>query len=176
MNTVQYIILNKDIKMSTGKAAAQAAHASVEGLRLQAEAKLGPWSNPWDLSIVNRWYRGGHYAKVVLETYDPWTAKEYLRARGFETAIIIDEGRTEVDALTPTALGSGVVDKDQPHVRESFVEFKLYRDDPEPLAEKHVINALAAGAFGNWRTVKAKVKARRKETDPVLRFRDHPFL
>ena len=36
-------------------------------------------------------------------------------------------------------------------------------DDPEPLPERIVIDALAAGAFGNWRTIKRKVKARRRE-------------
>lgn len=141
MNPVQYIILNKGAKMSTGKAAAQAAHASVEGLRLQAAEKNGPWSNPFDLSIVNRWYRGGHYAKIVLEVADAAalnTARCYLEDRGFKSMLIIDEGRTEVDPLTPTALGFGVVDKDLPHVRESFGEFKLYRDEPAPEAVRRV--------------------------------------
>lgn len=123
MNPVQYIILNNSLPMSPGKAAAQAAHASVEGLRLNAKE---PWGNPWDTTIVNRWYRGGHYAKVVLGTHDLHTAMEYIENRGVPCTLIADEGRTELEGLTPTAVGCPVVDKDQPHIRETFAVFKLY--------------------------------------------------
>lgn len=128
MNPVQYILLNKEIGMSTGKAAAQAAHASVEGVRISAREPNG---NPWDASIVNRWYRGGHYAKIVLEVADAealHVAKEYIEARGFKTSLIIDEGRTELAPLTPTALGCEVVNKDDPHVAATFGVFNLYTD------------------------------------------------
>ena len=132
MNPVQYIILDKSAGMSTGKAAAQAAHAAIEGIRLNAKE---PWGNPWDSSIVNRWYRGGHHAKVVLETDDVRNAGTYLAARGIDSVLILDEGRTEFSAdLTPTALGCPVVDKDDPHIRETFSAFKLYNDKPvEPV-------------------------------------------
>lgn len=124
MNPVQYIIADNTLKMPAGKLAAQVAHASVEGLRLHAKE---PWGNPWDASIVNRWYRGGHYAKVVLESPDLPMVERYLRYRGFKAALIIDEGRTVFDGgLTATALGCEVVDKDEPHVRETFGQFKLY--------------------------------------------------
>ncbi len=128
MNPVQYLILNKGAAMSTGKAAAQAAHASVEGVRLSAREPNG---NPWDASIVNRWYRGGHYAKIVLEAADAEAlrvAKEYIEARGFKTSLIIDEGRTELAPLTPTALGCEIVNKDDPHVSATFGVFDLYTD------------------------------------------------
>jgi peptidyl-tRNA hydrolase len=130
MNPVQYIILNKGLGMSTGKAAAQAAHASVEGVRISAKT---PGGNPWDSSIVNRWYRGGHYAKIVLEAEDGpaiQVARQYIEARGFKTALIIDEGRTEVEPMSVTALGVEIVDKDWPHARETFSAFKLYSDEP----------------------------------------------
>lgn len=129
MNPVQYIILSESVPMSPGKAAAQAAHAAVEGLRLNAKS---PWGNPWDSSIVNRWYRGGHYAKVVLGSNDPslFVVKHYLADRGFQSALIIDEGRTEFESQhTPTALGLPVLDKDVPHVRDTFSSFKLYSGD-----------------------------------------------
>lgn len=112
--------------MSTGKAAAQAAHASVEGVRISAREPNG---NPWDASIVNRWYRGGHYTKIVLEVADAEAlrvAKDYIEARGFKTSLIIDEGRTEIEPMSMTALGVEILDKDQPHVRETFSVFKLY--------------------------------------------------
>jgi peptidyl-tRNA hydrolase len=124
MNPVQYIILDHTLNMSVGKAAAQSAHAAIEGLRLNAKE---PWGNPWDASIVNRWYQGGHHAKVVLEADYLLVAYSYLSQRGFEGALVIDEGRTEFNGgLTPTAIGYPVLDKDEPHVRESFGAFKLY--------------------------------------------------
>jgi peptidyl-tRNA hydrolase len=126
MQPVQYIILDKTLNMSVGKAAAQAAHASVEGIRLNAKEE---WGNPWDEKLVNLWYRGGHYAKVVLETTNLHAAQTYLENRGIKTTMIVDEGRTEFEAeLTPTALALPVVDKDIPHVRETFSCFDLYRD------------------------------------------------
>jgi PTH2 family peptidyl-tRNA hydrolase len=127
MNPVQYLILNKTLTMSVGKAAAQAAHASQMGLLLNTASK-SVRDNPYDSSIVNRWMAGGHYAKVVLEADDLMVAEKYLMARGFEPALIIDEGRTEVAQFTPTALGLPVLDKDNIHVRETFSTFKLYND------------------------------------------------
>lgn len=132
MNPVQYIIINKGLGMSSGKMAAQAAHASVEGVRLSAKT---PGGNPWDSSIVNRWYRGGHYAKIVLEVEDGAAlqiARQYIEDRGFKTALIIDEGRTEIEPMSVTALGCEIVDKDWPHARETFSAFKLYCDAPRP--------------------------------------------
>lgn len=129
MNPVQYLIADHTLDMSPGKLAAQVAHASVEGLRLNARTE---WGNPWDASIVNRWYQGGHYAKIVLQADDLTVAKSYLADRGFESVLIIDEGRTEFGGgLTPTVLGCPVVDKDQPHVRETFGAFKLYSGKPK---------------------------------------------
>jgi PTH2 family peptidyl-tRNA hydrolase len=126
MNPVQYIIANPALKLSPGKLAAQVAHASVEGVRISAKE---PWGNPWDTTLVNLWYRGGHYAKIVLQSDDLQIAKEYIEARGFKTALIIDEGRTEIEPMTPTALGVQIVDKDCQHVRDTFGGFKLYQQE-----------------------------------------------
>lgn len=128
MNPVQYILINKGLKMSPGKMAAQACHASVEGVRISARE---PGANPWDASIVNRWYRGGHYAKIILEVADAQAllvAHQYIEARGFKASLIIDEGRTEIPAMSPTALGCEIVDKDWPHARETFGSFQLYTE------------------------------------------------
>jgi peptidyl-tRNA hydrolase len=113
--------------MSPGKLAAQVAHASQLGLLTHVDPSKNR-TNPYDDAAVNRWLRGGHYAKVVLETTDDLaTVERYINDRGFKTALIIDEGRTEFGGgLTPTAIGTGVVDKDWPHCRETFGDFKLY--------------------------------------------------
>lgn len=132
MKPVQYIIADAEIgrRMSKGKFGAQAAHASVEGLRLNAKSE---WGNPWDTSIVNRWYRANHYTKIVLMADDLHTTYAYITDRGIPMARIIDEGRTEFDgALTLTMLGSPVVDKDVAHVAETFGTFRLYEEPQQP--------------------------------------------
>lgn len=127
MNPVMYIVLNKGAKMSTGKAAAQAAHAAVEAYIATPES-----------NTKRVWHRGGHYTKIVLEAVDAEqlkTFKSYLSDRGFDSVLIIDEGRTEIDAFTPTALGCCIVDKDNAHVQATFSTFKLYKD-PKPVVPK----------------------------------------
>lgn len=127
-----YIVLNKGAGMSTGKAAAQASHAAVEAYKRSCKWKGGTFE---ESSIANRWNMGGHYAKIVLEVPDTAalrTAHTYIESRGFKTAFIIDEGHTEFEgALTPTAIGVEIVDKDSGHVGATFSAFKLYTDPPK---------------------------------------------
>ncbi len=107
--------------MSPGKLAAQAAHAAVEAYLVSDQNK----------QAVNRWRCGGHYKKIVLMTDDVTTSERYVNDRGFKTALIIDEGRTEFTVdLTPTGFGVEILDKDDLHVRETFGAFKLYADSP----------------------------------------------
>lgn len=115
-----YLILPKPLGMSTGKAAAQAAHAAVEAYLLSP-----------DDNLKRVWRRGGHYKKVVLEAADLLVAERYIRDRGFLTALVIDEGLTEVSPLTPTAIGVQIVDKHDAHVAATFSVFKLYADAPK---------------------------------------------
>lgn len=143
MNPVMYIILNKSLGMSTGKAAAQASHAAVEAYRLSMSLHPERHEPPaahmnatplHERNEVRLWYKGGHYTKIVLEAEgDFGHLSDYLDARGFRNALIIDEGRTEIDPFTPTAIGCAIVDKDNPHVQATFGEFKLYSNSPVPL-------------------------------------------
>lgn len=134
MNPVMYIIFPTPdaLPMTHGKSLAQAGHAAVEAYRLSCKTDGG---NFQESSIANRWRRGGHYTKIALMDFDLPTALEYIRARGFEATLIIDEGRTEFDGrLTPTAIGVEIVDKDSKHVQETFGAFKTYRvSNPEPV-------------------------------------------
>jgi len=120
MEPIMYVFLNKSLHMSTGKAAAQAAHAAVEAV-FKSESK-----------IVERWRKvGGHYTKVVLvvsDTTQMLVVERYLQERGFKTALIIDEGVTEGTYFVPTAMGVEVVDKDDLHTQMTFSRFKLYSD------------------------------------------------
>lgn len=127
MKPVMYLFLRQDLGMSTGKAAAQVAHAAVEAYRI----------TPFEM--IEEWLKGGHYTKIVLTARDGDHVRDiqiYLRERGFSTRLIIDEGRTEIASHTPTALGVEVVDKDDEHTAATFSSFKTYRD-PEPIQVQH---------------------------------------
>ena len=140
MQPVMYLILNKSLGMSTGKAAAQASHAAVEAYRLSMSLEPDEHVPPmphmnaaalYERNEVRLWYKGGHYTKIVLEAEgDFGHLHKYLYERGFVNALIIDEGRTEIDPFTPTAIGCAIVDKNNPHVQATFGEFGLYRDKP----------------------------------------------
>lgn len=147
-----YIILNQSAGMSTGKAAAQASHAAVEAYRVTLGARAHQPCTQHDLepNIMRRWYRGGHYTKIVLGADGEealHNAQHYLEARGFKTALIVDEGRTEVKTLTTTALGVEIVDKDDPHVQDTFSVFPLYRDHPVPLDVRAAENYARASGW-----------------------------
>lgn len=124
MNPCMYLFVNDGLGMSQGKLAAQTAHAAVEAYR------LSEWvanENGQMARLLAHWYHGGHYKKVVLEARDSLhliTIQQYLQDRGFRVALVIDEGRTEIEPLTPTALGVAVVDKDDPHVAATFETFR----------------------------------------------------
>ena len=125
MNIVQYIILNQGLGMSTGKAAAQAAHAAVRGYELTQT--FGP------PTFIADWKKSGH-TKIVLAARDTehlLMIERYLKDRGVTCHLVIDEGRTEIDPHTPTAIGCELLDKDDPDVQFAFGDLKTYRD-PKP--------------------------------------------
>jgi peptidyl-tRNA hydrolase len=122
MNPTMYLILNRSLGMSAGKIAAQASHAAVKAYRIS------------DPKMIDKWYLGNHYTKIVLMADDETqlsNMQEYIEVRGFKTQMIIDEGRTEIPAFTKTALGIEIVDKSDPHVQETFSEFKIYKEVKE---------------------------------------------
>ena len=137
MKPAMYIFVNKGLGMSGGKIGAQAGHAAVEAYRLSLEdyhshdAKSEEPKVHSDL--VREWYKGGHYMKLVMEAESQehlLIVERYLNDRGFKTALIIDEGHTEVAPITATALGVEIVDKDDPHTAATFESFRLYKDPP----------------------------------------------
>jgi len=129
IDPAMYIFINDGLGMTKGKIAAQAAHAGVEAYRI----------TPPDSNILRLWYKGGHYKKLVMAARDSvhlLTIERYLNDRGFKTALIIDEGMTEIEAHQPTALGVEVLDKNDPHVEASFCAFALLREPkPRPAPE-----------------------------------------
>jgi PTH2 family peptidyl-tRNA hydrolase len=115
----QYIVVNKALGMSAGKLGAQTAHAAVKGVKLYTSDE-----------VYDEWDKTGH-TKIVLEARD--TAhlvafREYAKSRGYESWLVIDEGRTEVAAHSPTVLGFGVLDKADRDVAHTFSDLRTYRD------------------------------------------------
>jgi PTH2 family peptidyl-tRNA hydrolase len=97
----QAIVIRSDLAMSIGKAAAQAAHASLESY-LAADKK-----------ISKVWLSNG--AKKIVLACSSVKQLEELRSKSKEgklsCALIKDAGRTELPAGTPTALGIGPDDE-----------------------------------------------------------------
>jgi len=116
---VMYIFVNKGLGMSSGKMAAQVAHAAIEGYILS------------DPKLIKEWRYGKHYTKLVMQARDAThltTIQRYLLDRGVKCELIIDEGMTEIDPHVSTALGVEIVDKEDPHIEATFSTFELYRD------------------------------------------------
>ena len=114
--------------MSPGKLAAQVAHAAVEAFRNSND------------DLLQAWYVGGHYTKLVMLAEDEEhirNIKHYLEERGFQTVLIVDEGRTEIRPHSATALGVEVVDRDDPHTAATFESFQTYKPLKPEAPKKH---------------------------------------
>lgn len=119
MRAIMYTFLNRGLNMTAGKLASQAQHAAVEAYRI---------SNP---DLITEWYKGKHYAKITLlaeNTNHLLRIERYLAERGIKTALIIDEGLTEIAAHSPTALGCEIVDKDDEDISATFSSFEVYHE------------------------------------------------
>ena len=105
MTYKQYIIIPKKPKMSSGKIASQAVHASFMAIESQQN------NNKNAKKIIQQWKNEGQTV-IVLECKDQLqllSAAKYLEQWDISHHLYIDEGHTEVDALVPTALASGIL-------------------------------------------------------------------
>jgi PTH2 family peptidyl-tRNA hydrolase len=117
-NPVMYIFVNKSLGMSPGKMAAQVAHAAVKA----SDGSCG--------SMRDAWNEYGFYTKLVMQARNAEHLKNiqrYLQERSIVSWLIIDEGRTEIEKHTPTALGVEIIDKDAKG--EIFKSFDLYKPE-----------------------------------------------
>tara|TARA_Y100000310_G_scaffold318114_1_gene371786 strand:+ start:761 stop:1090 length:330 start_codon:yes stop_codon:yes gene_type:complete len=95
----QAIIVNKGVKMSLGKTAAQVAHASL-GAFLRA-----------DKGDSQEWRRSGQKKVVVLGEGLEELQKDADRL-GIPNFLVSDAGLTELEPGTVTALGLGPLDEE----------------------------------------------------------------
>lgn len=94
------IVVRDDLEMSTGKLAAQVAHAAVT-CALEAKARNAKW--------FSEWYREGQ-RKVVLRAKDLdelRLLKDKASRAGLPLTMITDAGMTELPPNTTTCLGIG---------------------------------------------------------------------
>jgi peptidyl-tRNA hydrolase len=113
-NPMVYILLNKDLNMSPGKAAAQAAHAMAS---LDGYKGIDDFSSNTIRTVI------------VLEASNKQieNLEDYLFELDIPAASYIDEGANEVEAYSKTALAVGPMWSDEMDKRQIFKPFRLYR-------------------------------------------------
>jgi len=115
-NPVIYIILNGELKMSSGKAAAQAVHAAM---------------------LLENNYSGSFTMSprrtvIVLEADSAEQIKnlhEYLQHHNIFSEYYIDEGVNEVGAYSVTALAVEPIDSEDVHKRSIFASLHLFNSE-----------------------------------------------
>ena len=94
------IVTRKDLKLSTGKLAAQVAHAAVACVLLTKKNK-NEWFKKWQ-------NEGGKKAVVKVKSEDDfYPIRESAEELNIATSLIVDAGHTEIPAGTKTVLGIG---------------------------------------------------------------------
>ena len=98
----QVIVVRSDLKMGTGKIAAQTAHASISAMEKTMRDNE---------AIVEKWKEEG-MAKIVLKVGSEDELLQLFESlkKRFPVALIKDAGHTQVDANTATCIGIGPVD------------------------------------------------------------------
>ena len=103
----QVFLVRQDLKMGSGKIAAQCAHAAVKSYKEMSRSDKGK-------KLLNAWETIGQ-AKIVVKVPDEGALQEIAdlaKKRGIHVACIRDAGHTQVAAgsLTVCALGPDKVD------------------------------------------------------------------
>ena len=100
MDYKKVIVVRRDLKLSSGKMAAQVAHAAVN-CAFAAKRRTPEW--------FDRWYSEGQ-RKVVVKApslQELYEVKVAAEDQGLVTSLITDAGMTEVPPGTVTCLGIG---------------------------------------------------------------------
>jgi PTH2 family peptidyl-tRNA hydrolase len=96
----QVVVVRKDLRMGTGKVAAQVAHAAVSG------AEQVSSSNP---SWFIKWFNSGQ-AKIVVKVHsldDLHNIKRRAQSLALPVVQVQDRGLTQINEGTITCLGIG---------------------------------------------------------------------
>lgn len=125
MDTIQYIVVNKDLNMSVGKVAAQVAHA-VNTAATEDD--------------INAYFDANQRTVIVLEATGEQirNLRDYLSARQITSDYVIDEGVNEIPTMSLTALATEQLDVDNQEVRDFFAGFNLYGESKDERAKKSI--------------------------------------
>lgn len=149
-NPILYIVLNGELKMSPGKAAAQAVHSAM---------LLSQHSREDFVNVFRR-------TVIVLEAKNAEQIKNlawYLGEAGVDSDYYIDEGVNEVDAYSITALAAFVGDEEE--LRKVFEAFPLYGHSKSRKVEEAI--KLIDDNLGQDRRVKNVKKRLQRSLDPT---------
>lgn len=113
-NPFIYVVLNGELKMSPGKAAAQAVHALGS---LNEESGIAEWSSEHKRTVIVL------EAKNQQQMDNLW---DYLSNLDIPTAYYIDEGVNEVSAYSTTALAIGPIAALDYEKRDILKPFPLF--------------------------------------------------
>lgn len=108
-----YIFMNKSLGMSSGKLAAQSAHAMAL------------------VDTSKNWKTSAHRTILIMQARDDGHIRnisDYMAERGFKSFMVVDEGVNEIEPHTITALATEVVDRELEHTADTFSTFELYKD------------------------------------------------
>ena len=115
------VIVRKDLKMGTGKIAAQVGHAAVECALFAKERNR---------KAFDAWYKGGQ-RKVVLRVDSLEELHQYLKlasSNGLHVALITDAGRTQVEPGSETCVGIGPAPESE--IDRITGDLKMLRSQP----------------------------------------------
>ena len=113
----QFVIIPKIPKMSKGKLVSQGCHATFMAIEKQKE---------YLFNKIRKWKRKG-MCVIVLQCSTSerlMTIAKYLDQWGIINHLYIDEGITEVEMGTPTALATGILTEDKFWI---FENLRLYK-------------------------------------------------
>lgn len=110
----QFVIVPKKPKMSAGKIASQVAHATFMVLETEDYEILSKWKTS-GMCVIILQCKDIVQLSNIAKYLDQWDVPNYL---------YIDEGMTEVDMGTPTALATGILDEEDHWM---FSKLKTYK-------------------------------------------------
>lgn len=125
-NPCIYVFMNKALKMSPGKLTAQGVHAAIMSAIDTHDSGRLFWKNSMHRTVLIMEARDSEHLNNI---------QEYLKERKFKTYKIIDEGVNEIDPHVPTALATGILNKDDEKVKDALSTFKLYREKIKIITE-----------------------------------------
>lgn len=129
INPVLYVILNGDLRMSPGKAAAQAVHAAMM-LPEECRSEFSGDEKPYKRTVI------------VLEAENREQMDgiaDYLVDAGVRFEMYTDEGKNEVHPFALTALAVETIDEDDEETREIFSGLPLYSYTKEQKAYQYAL-------------------------------------